>query len=267
MIDYSPLTIHYFRFMNDWNSFNNFFNKIYVLSVQSANERRKRFEERFQGMNYTFYFGADKNNFTAGQLIKDHIYSVQLTKKHHRYGKEMKPGEIACAWSHRMMYDDMISNNYQRAMIFEDDAVPDPQAMNNIDHILKEMPSDCELFFWGWDKNGETNMGTSIKQYWYHLQHAVGALKWDHKMISNLFAKPYSKHIRKAGFHDYTYAYSITLEGARKLVAMQQPLQYIADNLLSVAATRKILSAYIAYPPVFLHDALPDGTARDSYIR
>jgi len=86
-------------------------------------------------------------------------------------------------------------------------------------------------------------------------------------MIRNLYAKPFSKHLKKAGFHDYTYAYAINRTAAGKLVEMQTPIQYIADNLLAHAATDEILAGYIVWPPVFLHDSLPDGTNRESYIR
>jgi hypothetical protein len=48
---------------------------------------------------------------------------------------------------------------------------------------------------------------------------------------------------------------------------MQTPIQYIADNLVAHAITQNIVSGYIVYPAVMQHDNLPDGTARDSYIR
>lgn len=251
----------YFRLLNKY------YDNIYVLSVRSAEVRRKLFEERFAGLNYSFFYGADKNGFTAKELIEKNIYDEELTKKHHRYTKVMKPGEIACAWSHRLMYEDMLKNNYDRVIIFEDDAVPDPEMMKQVRAILTEIPKDCELLMWGWDKNGESGFNSLLKQTGYHIQHIFGLLKWDNTIIKNLFAKPFSAHLKKAGFHDYTYAYAITKSGAKKLLQMQTPIQYIADNLLAHAATKKIISSYIVYPAAILHDNLPDGTARDSYIR
>jgi glycosyl transferase family 25 len=110
----------YFRLLNDY------YEKIYVLSVRSADHRRKQFEERFRGLKYSFFFGADKNDFTTKELIEKNIYSEELTSKHHRYNKLMMPGEIACAWSHRMIYEDMLEKNYSRILVFEDDAIPRP---------------------------------------------------------------------------------------------------------------------------------------------
>ncbi|MBS1567375.1 MAG: glycosyltransferase family 25 protein [Bacteroidetes bacterium] len=246
---------------------NQYYDKVYVLSVAAAAARREKFAKRFQGLQYDFFYGADKNNFSVPDLVTNNIYSETLTRAHHRYNKNMRPGEIACSISHKMMYEDMLRNGYRRILIFEDDAVPDPAMLDKIPAVLEELPADWELLMWGWDKNGTTNWKTGFKQLIYHVQHALAGVKWTHRMIHHLYAKPYSTHLKKAGFHDYTYAYALSAAGAEKLVRLQTPVQYIADNLLAHAATTGLLNAFIAYPPVFLHDNLPDGTHSESYIR
>jgi glycosyl transferase, family 25 len=246
---------------------NQYYDKIYVLSVEAAAIRRELFAQHFKGLEYSFFFGADKNKFTIEETIEKNIFSAELTRKHHRYGKTMKPGEIACAWSHKMMYEEIIKNNYTRVLIFEDDAVPDENNMKQVVEILREIPATCELLLWGWGKNGDRTFFGQIKQLLYHIQHFTGQLKWNHRIIRNLYARPFSKHLKKAGFHDFTYAYAISRSGAEKLLQMQTPIQYVADNLLAHAATNEVLDSYITSPKIFLHDTLPDGTARDSYIR
>ena len=166
-----------------------------------------------------------------------------------------------------MIYEDMLRNGYQKILIFEDDAVPDDRALPLIPHILEELPANWELLMWGWDKNGSPPATAGLKKIFYHLKNRMGSLKWDHQMIRNLYAQPYSKHLKKAGFHDYTYAYAISASAAQKLVAMQTPIQYIADNLLAHAATKEFLKSFISWPVIFLHeDPGPAGTV-NSYIR
>lgn len=252
---------------NNWALLNEYYDKAYVISVRSAEHRRERFVERFAGLNYSFFFGADKNNISIDELIEKNIYNEELTKKHHRYTKNMMTGEIACALSHRMIYEDMLQNNYSRVLIFEDDALPDPKGVEMIPAVLSEIPSNCELLMWGWGKNEKDDFSASLKKYGYHIQHALGLLKWDHTIINNLYARPFSAHLKKAGFHDYAHAYGITKTAAEKLIQMQTPVQYIADNLLAHATTKNIVTGYIVYPAAILHDNLPDGTGRDSYIR
>src|SRR5215204_784503 len=117
---------------NIWTLLNEYYDKTYVISVKSAEHRRARFIERFTGLNYSFFFGADKNNISINELIDKNIYSEALAKKHHRYTKAMMPGEIACALSHRMIYEDMLQNNYSPVLILEDDALPDPKGLEMI---------------------------------------------------------------------------------------------------------------------------------------
>ena len=97
-----------------------------------------------------------------------------------------------------MMYEDMLENNYSRVLIMEDDAVPDPKMIEQIPAILSEIPADCEVLMWGWDKNGESNLLTAFKKIGYNFQHVSGLLKWDHIIIENLFAKPFSPHLKKS---------------------------------------------------------------------
>jgi len=250
-----------------WEILNNYYDHIYVISVQSAAKRRESFAGRFSGLNYSFFYGADKKDLAIEDLMEKNIYSEKLARIHHRYDKTMMPGEIACAWSHKMIYEDMRKKNFNRVMIFEDDAIPDTSVLNNVEIILSEIPADCEVLMWGWAKNDDQGLGSSLKKISYHIQHAAGSLKWDHQVIRNMFALPYSDHLKKAGFHDFAHAYAVTRVGAEKLIQMQTPIQYIADNLLAHAITRNIVSGYIVYPAAILHDNLPDGTARDSYIR
>jgi glycosyl transferase, family 25 len=248
---------------NYFSALNNFYDRIYVVSVKAAEDRRKLFDQRFKGMNYSYFFGADKNDFTIEEAEQKGFFNEKLARMHHRFGKTMKPGEIACSLSHRYIYEEQIKNNYSRVLIFEDDAVPDPSQLSRIPIILSEIPADCELLMWGWDKNDKEPPGAFFKKFVYHVKHA----EWNHQMINHLYAKPYSTQLKKAGFHDYTYAYAVNLTAASKLVKMQTPVQYIADNLLAHAATREIIRSFITWPKVFLHDSLPNGTHRHSYIR
>jgi len=251
----------------DWQILNSHYDKVFVLTVKAAINRRNLFTKRFENLDYSFFYGADKNDFDEKYLIKKEIYSKVLTQRHHRYSKGMRPGEIACSWSHRLIYEEMLKKNFDRILIFEDDAIPVPERVGQIPVILSEIPTDCELLMWGWGKNGITDINTTIKKTFYKIQHSLGILKWDHTIIKNLFATPFSTNLKKAGFHDYTFAYAITKSAAEKLIQMQTPIQYIADNLLAHANTKEKIKSYIVFPPVFLHDTLPDGAHRDSYIR
>jgi glycosyl transferase family 25 len=70
-------------------------------------------------------------------------------------------------------------------------------------------------------------------------------------MVSNLLPKPFSRHLKKAGFHDCTHAYAVTLAGAKKLLAAQTPVVYRADDLLSATIMKGELNAFVSEPKFF----------------
>ncbi|MBL0153440.1 MAG: glycosyltransferase family 25 protein [Chitinophagaceae bacterium] len=167
---------------------NKYYDKIWVLTIQAAADRRENFARQFEGLDYEFFYGADKNQFTIEQVTADNIYNDKLARQHHRYDKCMKHGEIACSWSHKMMYEEMLAKGYEKVLIFEDDALPDPEQMARIPVILHEIPEHADLVWWGWSKNGERNPAGRFKQFFYHIQHRAGKLKWDDRMIRHCTA-------------------------------------------------------------------------------
>jgi glycosyl transferase family 25 len=76
-------------------------------------------------------------------------------------------------------------------------------------------------------------------------------MKWNYTMVTNLLPKPFSKHLKKAGFHDCTHAYAVTLSAAEKLLKVQTPVVYRADDLLSATILKGDLNAFITVPKFF----------------
>lgn len=246
---------------------NNYYDHIYVITIEPAIERRKRLDELFSGLQFEYFFGADKSSFTLDDVKAKGIYDEKAAIQHHRYSKTMKHGEVACAWSHRLVFENMLAKGYEKVLVFEDDVLPDPKNITLIPEIINNIPADCEFLYWGWAKNGDYNFPAFLKQKLYHLQHTIGLLKWNHKMISNLFAKSYSTYFKTAGFHEYNNAYALTRSAAEKLIKMQTPIQYVADNLTAHACSHEIIKGYIVNPPIFYHETLQDGSHPESYIR
>jgi glycosyl transferase, family 25 len=246
---------------------NQYYDHIYVLTLERAKARQQKISESLKGLNFEFWMGKDKAHFNIDTLKATGIYDEPGAKKIHRYNKPMNAGQIGCSWSHRCIYEDIIKNEYQRVLIFEDDALPNPEALQQTQQILDELPPTADLLFWGYGDQYPPGSFSRIKQITYHLQHTFGLLRWNHKMIGNLYPKPFSTNLYTAGFHDFTYSYALTNTGAKKLLQLQTPIKYIADNLLAWACTNKWITGYITRNKVFLHDELPDGTPRDSFIR
>ncbi|MDQ6755967.1 MAG: glycosyltransferase family 25 protein, partial [Bacteroidota bacterium] len=214
-------------------------------------------------LNYEFFFGADKNNFSIEELKSKNIYNETLAMEHHRYSKPMTPGQIGCSLSHKMIYEKIIKEDYKKVLILEDDVVPAENSIILFTEIIKELPNDWELLYLDYSKNEKPK---PLKKFWYHIQKILDGLKWSHTIINNLYAKKLSNHIAVAGFHDYTDAYAVTINAAKKLLEMQTPVCYVADNLLATASSSKKINAFISAPKLFRQLSQDKTSSFDSLL-
>lgn len=74
------------------------------------------------------------------------VYSKDLALKH--LGRELTKGEIGTALSHLTIYDQIIDQNIQAALILEDDVDFDFKS-NDLIHIIEKSPKDWECIMLG----------------------------------------------------------------------------------------------------------------------
>jgi GR25 family glycosyltransferase involved in LPS biosynthesis len=92
--------------------------KIFVISLSNEKERQNYIQSFFdaKGASFEFLFGVD-----GRKLSQEEINSFHDAEKAKKYGGELSRGEIGCALSHRLVYERMVKNNIERAIIMEDD--------------------------------------------------------------------------------------------------------------------------------------------------
>jgi len=237
---------------SDINDFlKKYFDKVLVVTIPRLTERHQSIKQNLAGLDFEFFFGTDKLELDFENSKTDGTYDEIKTKKLQRQGKELNHGELACSLTHRQVYAAMIKNNWKKVLIFEDDAIPLFENLPLIPETVIELPKEWELIYLGYLKHEKVTAALKQKQVFYKIASALGLLKWSYKMVSNLLPKPYSKHLKKAGFHDCTHAYAVTFTAAQKLLAAQTPVVYRADDLLSSTIMKGELEAFITVPKFF----------------
>ena len=231
-----------------FKSLENYFDKIYVITLSRATDRHEHIKEELKGLNYSLFWGQDKDQFDVKELEEKNIYNESLARQSHRWNKAMPPGMIGCSWSHKLIYEDVIKNNYDRVLILEDDIIIDQTSIATFPQIVKELPADWELLYLGYERNEDFKPALFFKQMIYHLQKSLGLTRFSHKTIKNMYARRVSSHIYSAGYHDHTHAYAVTRSGAKKLSELQEPIRFFPDNLLAFAATNELVKAYVTRP-------------------
>lgn len=247
-------------------SLEQFFDKTVVVSVPRFTDRHKKVKEQLQGLSFDFFWGADKLKLDERALKEEGTYDAEQAKKNQRQGKTLNPGEIACSLSHRMLYEEMIKQQWKKILVLEDDVLPLIDNMTALPQALQELPQDWELVYLGYLKHEKVTAGLKAKQFFYKILSGLGLMQWSYTMVSNLLPKPFSKHLKKAGFHDCTHAYAITLSAAKKLLAAQTPVVYRADDLLSSTIMKGGLNAFVTEPKFFDQEIF-HNTATGSEIR
>ena len=90
------------------------FDKIVVVTVPRFTDRHERVKKNLEGLPFDFFFGADKLELDYDTAKTNGTYDEQMAQKLQRQGKALNLGEIACSLSHRMVYAEMVKNNWKK---------------------------------------------------------------------------------------------------------------------------------------------------------
>lgn len=228
-----------------------YFDKILVVSVPRFTGRHEKIRLELGGLSFEFFWGADKLQLDLEKIKQEGTYDEEKTARLQRQGKTLNAGEIACSLSHRMLYEAMLKQNWKRVLVLEDDVTAVTEQLVNLPLALQQLPPDWELVYLGYLKHEEVTASLKVKRFFYKIASALGLMKWSYTMVSNMLPRPYSSHLKKAGFHDCTHAYALSASGAGKLLKAQSPVVYRADDLLSHTIMKGELNAFVTVPKFF----------------
>ncbi len=235
----------HFEYLNDY------YDKIYVLSLPRLKERIAHINKELKGLNFEFFWGVDKNDSNLQELTDQKIFSPELFKSYYKTPSAIHLGMLCCSLGHVNIYKDIIQHNYQKTLILEDDTILLKKNLLFFPQIAAEFPTDWELMYLGYEKNEVYGLTQKLKRFVYRLTNSHASLKLTRFMFKNYYPRKISEHIAHAGFHDCTHAYAVTLEAAKKLLKQQTPVYFNADNLLSYMVSNKTIKGYIVMPKLF----------------
>lgn len=246
---------------------NNFFDKIYVITLKRATDRHLHIQQELDGLQYSLFYGADKMDLNLEQLALQQEYDPELAIKKNVMHKRMTAGEVGCSISHRMIYQEVIKHQYNKVLILEDDVVIDRKNILLFETISKELPDNWQLWYLGYTKNVTPPANAVAKKLFYHFCYSLGIKRTlNHTVINHLYPTPYTALLQKAGFHDCTHAYAVTNEAASILLKQQTPVQYTADNLLAFTCGNNLLQAFISIPVLINQQYQLNGNSTTSYL-
>lgn len=253
-----------FEFLNGWAD------RIFVVSLLRAAERRARVRERLAGLDFRFLDAVDKLELDRERLRAEGAYDERRTPRAFRHRGEMPLGAIGCSLSHRRIYEQMVEHGWRRVLVLEDDVIPREDALAVLPAALEQLPAGFDLCYLGYLANEAVTPGARLRRALYVALAPLGLVRWRLGEALRLLPRPYSANLRRAGRHLCTHAYAVTLEGARRLVAAQTPVAFNADQLFTFLVLRGRLDAYVTEPMFFDQEGMvgiaPGAGAPPSYV-
>lgn len=249
----------------DFAEMNNYFDHIYVLTLEGAIDRQGPLVEILKGLNWDFFYGVNKQNLSYQEVVKQGHYDDQRHRETKRTHRSMSLGEIACAMSHRNICQDIVANNYRRALILEDDVLPVYKNLATFKAVVDELPEDWELLMLGYYGEKMPTLRYRLQLNIYLLYHYLHLFNW-HKVSVELIKKtclsPYKTRLYTLGKLVGGHAYAVSYEGARKFVDYQQPIIIQADRVFNYYDSSPDCKAFAVRDKIFSLSEL----SKNSYI-
>jgi glycosyl transferase, family 25 len=154
-----------------------YYDNFYVLNLKRSNKRREKISAELDkaGISYKIFEAVDgffiniqdldSKAFFTGKDIKTKAVRIQPNKNYKLYCtpdnseensmiinggfKALNAGEFGIWCSHKLLWKDIIKNNYQKTIIVEDDFLPPDNFGNKLYNFITSIPNDFDIAYLG----------------------------------------------------------------------------------------------------------------------
>ena len=168
--------------------------KIYILNLDKHIDRKKEMQIRLsliKNIDYEFVSGIDGKNITDDYLDKNNIKVNEFFRNPFSYNS-ITMGEIGCCLSHIKIWEKIVYDNTQTAVILEDDCIFD----NDFEYLISSI-NERKIF----EKADMVYLGRKV---FNENEPTMINLKY-HSLV-------------KPNFSYWTIGYMISLQGVKKLI-------------------------------------------------
>ncbi|XP_012279221.1 glycosyltransferase 25 family member [Orussus abietinus] len=186
--------------------------EVYMINLERRPERRVRMERCFKelGIDAKLVKAVDGRTIDT-KMFDNWGMSMMPTYLDPYHKRPMTNGEVGCFLSHFLIWEEVVSNNYTRVMILEDDIRFEPYFRRKVNFIISELTRldlDWDLVYLGRKRMQEQ----------------------EEPMVEG------SEFLVHAGYSYWTLGYMLSLKGAQKLIEAKP-----CENMLPVDELLPIL--------------------------
>ncbi|RUS27345.1 glycosyltransferase family 25-domain-containing protein [Jimgerdemannia flammicorona] len=186
------------------------FDHIYVINLPHRDDRRIRMKAiaDYLGVTFTFVDGVYTND-TEVEMYTE------------KYGANSTAPQVACWRSHMNVYDVMIKNDDQSALILEDDIDAEANIERRVNEMRPHLPKDWDAWFLG---------------------HCHGK-EWRGKVLGH-------PNLHVAVQPQCTHAYAVSRKGARKFLNVLAEIDRAIDKTIRNKYREGQLKIFSVQPPI-----------------
>lgn len=200
---------------------------IFIISLSGSLDRQQLISKNLttQGLKYEFIEAVDGKSLS--EEYKSEVYNSIKAKEF--FNRDLLLGEIGCALSHKKIYEKMIHEEIEYAVILEDDAIVDKSVVSAISTCIGN-PFKWDLILLGhYATYSESKAIKSQTSFW--------GKKWYGDL----------NFLRLTGKTSGTHGYILTYEGAQKLYSNLAKITKPIDHYTS---DDKLLDVYALHPTI-----------------
>lgn len=212
------------------NEINNYFDKIYLLTIKRNIKRQDILKEKLKGLNYEVFLGVDGRELQEEEIAR--LYDDEKATVNCK--RSMTIGEIGCSLSHVKIYKDILAKGYDKVLILEDDVTLAEEKLEQLVNIFKDLPEKWEIFYLGFILHStKMSLPTFFKMLFiYPILNLFRIKRYNFKGIIRQHHNNHSEHLRAGGCYEQTHAYAVRASAARKILEAQTPVVDTADGIL-----------------------------------
>jgi glycosyl transferase family 25 len=203
---------------------------IFVINLDRSQKRRSRIVKMLEEYKYNFEIISAVDGYSLSEEEKSQ-YSAESSQN--ALNRELVPGEIGCALSHIKVYKRILDEDWDSAIVLEDDATIEGDIESALS-LIKDNEQTNDLVFLG-------HRGNTIPSFWYRKN---------------------AKNIKLAPVVNLPYGafgYWLNRKAAQILSLNNQPIHLPADVVTARASQFGLMVRGI-FPPVITQAHIGENT-------
>jgi glycosyl transferase family 25 len=209
--------------------------KVYLINLDESKERLKISDRELKKIGGIFADYTRISGINGNKLPDDYVKSITTPYSYYylKNGRDTHYqmdtlGAIGCYLSHMKVWKDMIDNNYQNVIIFEDNFLLDN--INKLINGLENLPSDTKIAYLSHFDLSLKKKINRINKFWYTTDNLYMITTKCYFLNIELAKKLYNKSLPIDTHVDFYINYYCINNKINRYYIYEEPFQIITGN-------------------------------------